>query len=112
MKHDDYLEDLVYNLKDIDENPKRISWIMKDGIWMPDKKAIRTSMPDIIAKYYDGHYLVAELKGSKKKRAKAIDQIMYGCHFLSVEHDVRHEYIVKKFVWYSRKGYQYEIINL
>lgn len=114
-KHDAFLDDLIYNFKDIDEDPKKVNWVMKDGIWLRDFGTSRFKMPDIIAGYSDGKgYLVAELKGSKKKRDKARVQIESGIEMLMTQHPfccTAKPYFVKKFVTYSRKGYNYEVLE-
>jgi hypothetical protein len=111
-RHHMYLEELIYHFENIGEDSKKISWIMKDGIWMPEGVRSRMKMPDIIAGYYDGGYLIAELKGSKEKKSKAILQIDSGEEMLKTISPFCYNtnaYYVRKFVSYSRlDGYHWE----
>jgi hypothetical protein len=103
--HEQYLERLVSRLDEIDEEPKNIAWIMKEGIWFrPNCEQI--SMPDIIACYRNKDFLVAELKGSRKKREKARYQIDCGVRF--VELNLNFNRIFKKFVVYDQGSYYWE----
>jgi len=111
-QHNIYLEELIYHLEDIGEDSRNISWIMKDGIWMSESVKSRMKMPDIIAGYYDGGYLIAELKGSKQKKSKAILQINSGEEMLKTVSPFCYNpqpYYIRKFVHYSRlDGYHWE----
>jgi len=104
-QHEQYLENLIVRLDEIGEKPRDIVWIMKEGIWYrPNHEQI--SMPDIIACYRNRDFLVAELKGNRKKRAKAIDQINWGVKF--VESNLQPMRIFKKFVVYEQGKYYWE----
>jgi len=65
-------------------------------------------MPDIIACYRNKDFLVAELKGSRKKRAKAVYQIECGVKF--VESNLIFNKIFKKFIVYEQGKYYWEKI--
>lgn len=106
-QHEKYLERLIFHFKEIGEKPKNIEWIMKEGIWYrPNCEQI--SMPDIIACYRNKDFLVAELKGSRKKRAKAVYQIECGVKF--VESNLIFNKIFKKFIVYEQGKYYWEKI--
>lgn len=108
-KHDAYLDELVFRLTEIDENPRKIQWIMKDGIWLKDDSLAYYKMCDLLLAYQD-YIIPVELKGSKKKRTNAIEQIISGAEFAR---QVLH-YTVPygKFVVYGNQGYTTEKIRL
>ena len=83
LPHDTYLEDLVTHLEDIGEDKKGIQWIMKDGIWMPDDTVAYNQLCDLILVYYNGTGIPVELKGSSRKRDKALIQIESGRKFIT-----------------------------
>jgi len=103
--HEKYLERLIFRLKEIGERPKDIEWVMKEGIWYK-KNHEQISMPDIIACYRNKDFLVAELKGSRNKRDKAVSQIEQGVKF--VEINLTFNKIFKKFVVYEQGKYYWE----
>lgn len=104
-QHEQYLENLIFRLKEIGEKPRNIDWIMKEGIWYRSN-CEQISMPDIIACYRNKDFLVAELKGSRKKREKAIYQIECGVRF--IELNLQFNRIFKKFVVYEQGKYYWE----
>ena len=81
-RHNFYLDELVNRLYNIDEDYKKIQWIMKDGIWKMENQATRFKLCDLILVYYGGRAIPVELKGSRHKRTKAIIQINSGRKFI------------------------------
>lgn len=103
--HEKYLERLIGRLNEVGEDPRDIAWIMKEGIWYRSNHE-QISMPDIIACYINKDFLVAELKGSKKKREKARKQIDSGVRF--IETNLKYNNIRRKFIVYEQGHYYWE----
>jgi len=108
--HDFYLEELINNLNEIDEDKKKIKYIIKDGIWLRENSFERISLPDLIIIYYNHNGKPIELKGSKSKRAKAISQLKYGKIFIMTE--LLHYVEYGKIVYYHAGSYEYESVPL
>lgn len=109
-RHENYLEQLIHNLDKVGEDPKQIKWIMRDGIYMPQDTLARNKLCDLVMAYWDNEYSLIELKGSRSKRGKAIQQLQSG------EELVRNNFqpvvnLVKKVVYYSPEGYEWETIR-
>jgi hypothetical protein len=106
--HSGYLDALINRLTEVDETPKDIAWIMKEGVWMVDRGTARLQMPDIILCYYSHDYTLIELKGSWSKRAKAKAQLDSGEEFIKKFYVPG--LVTKKFVVYQGPGYEYEVL--
>lgn len=104
--HDYYLDELVNQLELIGENRREIRWIMKDGIWQPDGFE-RKKLCDLICVYKD-RVVPIELKGSRKKRKKAREQIQSGMDFAKYELGMDAPY--GKFVVYGKGRYRSELV--
>jgi hypothetical protein len=106
-KHDYYLSELIRNLYQIEEDPRQIKWIMKDGIWLPERgNTKRGSLCDLILVYHDGFGVPIELKGSMEKKQKAKDQLDWSRRFIIDELHLPVPY--GKFVCY-KKGCAYHV---
>ena len=108
-KHDRALEELVLHLRDFEENPLGIDWIMKDGIWMPEGSIAYNKLPDLIIRYYSYDWSLIELKSSPELRKKALEQLRSGARFVQSHFDFNS--INKKIVYYLRGRFEYEVID-
>lgn len=104
--HDWYMNELVRNLEQVGEDRTGIEWIMRDGIWMKQNSLGQLKLCDLIIGYYDGTGSAIELKGSKKKRRKAMAQVRQGIKFL--EDRLGYTDVTGKIVYYSNGQYQWE----
>lgn len=100
------MNQLIWRISCIDEDPYGIEWILRDGIWMPNGEVRRYKLCDLICVYYDRHASAIELKGSKNQKRKAMVQCKYGERFAREVLGI--ENIIKKGVYYSNKGYDWE----
>ena len=108
-KHSFYLEELIDNLQEIGEDKRNIEWIAPEPSWYEYNQCEQQKMCDIIGGYHNGVGFACELKGSYRKRAKAIVQVNQGEKFLK---DVLgYEQVIKKFITYSRDGYKFFTIK-
>jgi len=108
--HDYYLDCLVNRLHKVNEDPREIEWILKDGIWLREKRNIRRSLCDLILVYQDGIAVPIELKGSMAKERKAISQLNAGHEF--IEQVLHLKSIYGKFVVYlGGDVYTYKIFE-
>jgi hypothetical protein len=107
--HDRYLDELCWRLPEIDENPYKVKWILKDGIWMPEDSVDRIELCDLVLAYYDGHGVPIELKGDHSKRNKAISQIQSGKRFIEDVLDM--DCCYGKFVVYKNGKYIWERVD-
>jgi len=107
--HDHYLNNLINRLYEVDENLYQMKWIMKDGVWLHEDSLDRHKLCDLIC-IYDGFGVPIELKGDKKKRNNAVEQIRSGQHFIRDELELECSY--GRFVVYTVNGYYQERINL
>lgn len=107
-RHDKKLEDLVNNLHLIGEDIESIVWLFKDGNFYKPNTCNQRKCCDIIAGYNDYSVLLAELKGSKAKRDKAILQLQSSEDLIN---KYFRDYYVgsKKIVYYGNgKRFDYE----
>lgn len=107
-RHNLYLENLVANLSRIGEDSRRVRWIMKDGIWLKEGTTERNTLCDLIICYQDLHACAVELKGSRNKKHKAVLQVESGALF--AREVLGYNPVVKKVVFYSNRGYNYEVV--
>jgi hypothetical protein len=84
-RHDYYLDKLVANLSQIQEDKRDIKWVLKDGLWLAEHSCNRKSLCDLILIYYNNEGVAVELKGSKNKRSKAKKQCKQGKKFIEQE---------------------------
>ena len=110
QRHAYYLEELIRNLHKVDENPKDISWVMHEGIWLRNGSGVYHSMPDLILGYADFNVHLLELKGSKNKRGKATQQLLSGAEFVTT-HFPSYDIRAMKIVYYTKGNYTYEEIS-
>lgn len=109
-RHDYHLEELIHNLEAVDESPKDVAWIMKEGIYLPNHCTNYNELCDLILGYYDQSISLIELKGSRSKRAKAKQQIQSG---LELVRFMGYEEVRGKIVYYSsKKNFQYDTLKL
>lgn len=107
--HSYYLEELICNLKKIDENRKDILWLCKEPMFFKRDGCNQKPCCDILLAYKDNSARALELKGSHVKREKAIRQLESGIILLNEwGYDVIRD---SKIVYYSRNGYEYETIS-
>lgn len=109
QEHHTYcLDQLVRHLGHIDEDPFHVSWIMHEGIYMPDNTCRKNSLCDLVIAYHDKSITLAELKSNRNKKGKATKQLEAGALFVR---DQLPQYTVKakKFVWYvgGERPYRY-----
>ena len=107
-RHNYYLEQLVERLEEIDERRNRVHWILKDGIWHRNYSTEKHKLADLILAYYDGTAVPVELKGSKDKKDKAIEQLKSSYWFIKKVLNL--ECYFGKFVVYGDNKYEYETI--
>ena len=111
--HSRNLERLILNLQWIGEDRFGIKWIIKEGVWRPKPQGVCSSMPDIMAAFYSGRYLVAELKHNGSKFFKARSQIYNGARFLMETYGAQKDRIVGKFVIYDDNGrFNYSTVKI
>lgn len=111
-RHQYFLNELCLfeNLRQIDEDPTEIVAIFKEPEWWNCGRVQKT--PDIFIFHLDGSVSVVELKGSKKKKTKAVVQIRNGKKMIHELFGVPRNKIVGKFVTYhQRRGYHWELIR-
>lgn len=106
-KHAYYLEELIKNLDSVGEKPKDISWIMHEGIWLQENSKIHYSMCDLVLGYADFYCNLIELKGSRKKRAKALRQLDSTKNFIDL-HFPTYSVNTLKIVFYIKGNYEVE----
>lgn len=114
--HNYYLDELVRNLPQIDEDLTDISWLVTNPYWLKEEERDRKSLCDLIIVYQEGAIegipveirpaSAHELKSSSKKRSKARSQLEMGRQFIEQELELKPIY--GKFVTYGRGGYTYE----
>lgn len=107
LRHDQYLDNLISRLDEVNEPFGEIHWVMKNGTWFPRQSVRRRKMCDLVVAYYTGQFSLIELKGSRKKRAKAREQIEATHEF--VRGLFLYESLVKKIVYYKDGEYTYEV---
>ena len=98
---------LAQNLKKIGIDPDEVLLIIKE----PEiyDRGRQQQAPDILILTRNHQWFVVELKGCKRKKAKALSQIHSGFRFLRTL-GIRH--IIGKFVIYDHhQGYKYENIQ-
>jgi hypothetical protein len=105
IRHDYFLDRLIDNLEDIGEDPYRVKWMMKDGIWMPDNSTSRFKFCDLILIYYDDYGIPIELKGGSDKKSNGVKQIISGREFIEDELNLDCPY--GKFVTYGSGRYSF-----
>lgn len=110
QKHGFYLDELVKNLRQVGEEPRDISWIIAEGIWLKERSCMYNSLCDLIVGYEGFSVNLLELKGSKKKRQKALLQLGSGVDFVKNHFPT---YTIKelKIVYYTGGQYEYESFN-
>lgn len=102
-----YLEELCKreNLRAIGESPKSIEAIFIEPQWFANGKPLM--VPDMFIRYANGNWVVVELKGSRKKRARALEQIKSGKKMVKKLFHAKN--VRGKFVTYhAHKGYRAE----
>lgn len=99
--HSKNLERLILNLQWINEDPLDVKWVIKEGVWRPKQTGFCVQMPDIIASFHSGKFLVAELKHTYAKLSKAQAQIYNGARFLIENYGASRDRITGKFVVYD-----------
>ena len=109
--HSFYLDELVKNLESIDENPLKLQWILKEGLWYHKGSTALYSLCDLILVYYDGYGVPVELKGSKNgdKKSKARNQARAGRNF--VVNVLGKQCSYGKIVFYDNKKYDFELVR-
>lgn len=105
--HHSYLMNLVHHLDYIDLKQKQISSLIIEPEWYWPNRQQR-SLCDVIIGYNNGAKAALELKGSKKKRSKALNQLGHGKSFIETE--LNAEFEAGFFVVYNSPGnYFYEV---
>jgi len=107
--HDLNLEKLVSHLDFIGEDREKIEWVMKDGLWMPDKSIKKNTLCDLIIVKYDGTGVPVELKRSKTNYSHAKHQIYSGRDFIINRLNKQCHY--GKFVTYGTGRFENKILN-
>jgi hypothetical protein len=77
-----YLDRLVNNLDYLRTDRREIDFILKEPLWFRKGETANLSLCDLIVGYQDGTMSAVELKGSYKKRGKALNQLQQGRGFI------------------------------
>lgn len=107
-KHDFYLDNLITNLDTVGECLFDIKWIGKNIDWFEEGTLRKYKLCDLINIYYDNSVSCIELKSSRSKRWRALKQLESSEEF--VKYVLNYSDITKKFVYYNKGNYRYEII--
>ena len=113
--HDLYLEELVNNLGEIGETPRELKYFIRDGIYRPEPYKNIIRFCDLILVYHPNEIhtqeygVPVELKGSKRKRRSALEQLANGTRFITEELGIDSPH--GKFVTYNKGMYEYEKIK-
>lgn len=106
--HNAFLERLITHLGDIGEHPRRMRWIMKEGIYLKEDSIEYRPFPDLICVYKD-YGIPIEIKGSRQKKTKGLKQLCQGALFILNELELECPY--GRFVTYrGRSQYAGEMI--
>lgn len=106
--HDYYLNNLIHHFDKVDENINGMEWIMKDGIYLKKDSNEKFKLCDLIIGLYDKTGLLIELKGSKKKKSRAIPQLYGGDEVLR---KMGYDDNRMKIVYYINGKYEFEEIK-
>lgn len=77
-----YLDRLVNNLGYLRADRRSIDFVLKEPLWFRRGETANLSLCDLIVGYEDGTMSAVELKGSYKKRGKALNQLHQGKSFI------------------------------
>lgn len=116
-EHSRVLDELIWNLTSVKEDPDQVHWIMKDGVWMPHAGSHKRSMLcDLILVYHKPHdpeYTCLELKHSKRGKNRAVMQLESSENFIrKIIDPSTNKYIVrKKIVYYRGGGFTHEQVD-
>jgi hypothetical protein len=113
LQHSKHLENICKyeGLRMIGENPEKIRILLKEPIYLFEGSESYRTCPDLFIGYYDHLWTVAELKHSKDKYKKAIQQIESGVELLVDFFKIPIENITGKFITYGGNNYKFETIN-
>ena len=119
--HTHRLDWLVAHLEKIDESPKNIAWIMREGIWLPDGEVEKNKLCDLIIDYYTGHWSLVELKSglprslgknyAEEQRNYAIEQLRSSMRFIEEQFKAKPSNVLSKIVYYDIDHIEYEVIK-
>lgn len=103
------LDFLIKNLNLIDEDPNNIEWLMREGFYYEVGNKQQKSFCDILIGYGDSYRATAlELKKSRLRRPKALEQLSNGVYLLN---SWGYQDISQKIVYYGGGKLEYEIID-
>lgn len=100
-RHTHFLDKLVTNLYSVGENPRKMHWIMKEGIWLREDDVGYKPFPDLIC-VYDSYGIPIEIKGSRQKKTKGLKQLCQGALFILNELELDCPY--GRFVTYNTRS--------
>lgn len=106
-QHKYAIEDLIRDLSIIDEDRSRIEWIMREGILYRDESH-EAPMCDLLLGYSDKEGVAVEMKRSRRRREKGIQQLENGFYVLD---KMGYGPIRQKLVYYGSGGLEYELIR-
>lgn len=109
--HDFYMSELENRIGEIGLHLEAIELILKEPMWLAHDSCRRTSMCDMIILMQNKISYPLELKGSRKQRSKAIDQMYHGLMFIDNYFPTYHS-CSGLFVVYTRAKYITETIVL
>lgn len=101
------MDELVKRLDEIDEPTIDIQWIFKNGIWLK-RNGCPEKLCDLVCVYYDKHVSCIELKGSRKKRRKARQQLYNSRLFVQNVLKYKDYSLTLKIAYYANGQYEYE----
>lgn len=109
MKHTKALDYIVSHLYAIDENPRDVKWIIREGIWMPGNSVDYTMFPDFIIGFGNREAIPIEYKSMRKHKDHALVQLQSGKKF--IEDVLGYDVPYCKFVWIVGREYKFEVIK-
>jgi hypothetical protein len=110
--HSDRLERIIHNIDLIGEHPENVKWIMREGIWTPERRY--EEFPDLICVmkstlfYTHGFSIPIEYKYHIDKKDKAMRQLINGGRFIREELKL----VVEYGIFVCGEGFHHERIKL
>jgi len=107
-QHSHTLDKIIKDLTLINEDPSKVEWVMREGDLYRAGIPEQAPLCDLLIGYYDKEGLCVEAKRSRKRRAKAIDQLNNGFYLLD---KMGYEPIRRKVLYYKGGDLYHEVID-
>jgi len=101
------LDELLGHLHIIDEDISKVEWVMREGS-LYRTQGEQKPFCDLLLGYYDKEGCCVEVKRSKKRRNKGIEQLENGEYLME---KMGYSPIRKKILYYNNNDLYYELIR-